>query len=93
MHARYSIVDTDIHSTIAPGRVAEFLPQPWRWRYQSGNRGPGHPGYWNPNGVLRGNGVRTTRRVYWNNLSTTIASDIPSEARFQPANWGLWRFQ
>ncbi len=53
MKARYSVIDTDIHSTIDARRVAEFLPEPWRSRYQSGNRGPGHPGYWNPNGVMR----------------------------------------
>jgi predicted TIM-barrel fold metal-dependent hydrolase len=51
------IIDTDIHSTIDPRRVVDFLPEPWRWRYQSGNRGPGHPGYWNPNGVMRSDAV------------------------------------
>lgn len=51
--AGYSLIDTDIHSTIDAKRVAEFLPEPWRTRYRSGNRGPGHPGYWNPNGVMR----------------------------------------
>jgi predicted TIM-barrel fold metal-dependent hydrolase len=53
MEPRHSIIDTDIHSTIDARRVAEFLPEPWRSRYRSGNRGPGHPGYWNPNGVMR----------------------------------------
>lgn len=47
------IVDTDIHPYIDPQRVADFLPQPWRRRVQSGNAGPGHLGYWNPNGVRR----------------------------------------
>ncbi|HEX2951672.1 MAG TPA: PA14 domain-containing protein, partial [Armatimonadota bacterium] len=44
-------------------------------------------------GVLRGNGVQTVQRVYWNNLDTGIVSDIPSEARLRPGNWGAVRFQ
>ena len=51
------IIDTDIHSTLNRRRVAEFLPEPWRSRYLSGNRGPGHPGYWNPHGVMRSDTV------------------------------------
>ena len=42
-------------------------------------------------GVLRGDGAQTIQRLYWNNLNTAIVSDIPSEARLQPVNWGLWR--
>jgi hypothetical protein len=42
-------------------------------------------------GVLRGDGSQTLQRLYWNNLNTAIVSDIPSEARLQPVNWGLWR--
>lgn len=41
-------------------------------------------------GVLRGDGGQTTQRVYWNNLDTNLVSDIPSEARLRPANWGFW---
>lgn len=44
-------------------------------------------------GLLRGNGVQTTQRVYWNNLDTAIVSDIPSEARLQPSQWGAWRIR
>ena len=44
-------------------------------------------------GILRGNGVQTIQRLYWNNLNTNIVSDIPGEARLQPANWGLWTFR
>ena len=39
-------------------------------------------------GILRGDGVQTVQRIYWSNADTLIVSDIPSEARFQPANWG-----
>lgn len=43
-------------------------------------------------GLLRGTGAITTQRLYWNNLNTSICSDVPSEARLQPANWGTLRF-
>ncbi len=42
-------------------------------------------------GILRGNGVQTLQRVYWNNRDTAIVSDIPSEARLRPENWGWWK--
>jgi hypothetical protein len=41
-------------------------------------------------GILRGDGAQTTQRLYWNNLDTNLVSDIPSEARLRPANWGIW---
>ena len=41
-------------------------------------------------GILRGTGAITTQRLYWNNLDTAIASDVPSEVRLMPANWGSW---
>jgi hypothetical protein len=41
-------------------------------------------------GLLRGSGAVTTQRLYWNNLDTAICSDVPSEARLAPANWGLF---
>ncbi|QEH32050.1 NHL repeat protein [Aquisphaera giovannonii] len=44
-------------------------------------------------GILRGDGTQTTRRAYWNNLDTGLVSDLPSEARLRPANWGVWRFR
>jgi hypothetical protein len=39
-------------------------------------------------GILRGNGIQTVQRIYWNNLDTALVSDIPSEARLAPVNWG-----
>jgi hypothetical protein len=44
-------------------------------------------------GILRGDGAQTTRRIYWNNLDTGLVSDLPSEARLRPTNWGVWRFR
>jgi len=53
MHRDYPVIDTDIHAVLSAQRVMERLPEPWRGRWASGNRGPGHLGYWNPNGVMR----------------------------------------
>ncbi|MFP4028045.1 MAG: hypothetical protein ACLFWL_09665 [Candidatus Brocadiia bacterium] len=41
-------------------------------------------------GVLIGDGSETRRRVYWHNRSAQMTSDIPSEARLVPAEWGRW---
>jgi len=43
-------------------------------------------------GVLFGDqqGGQTMLRVYWENRDTNIVSDIPSEARLQPKNWGVF---
>jgi len=43
-------------------------------------------------GLLRGDGVRTTQRVYWSNKATGLVSDIPSEAELTPQLWGQFRF-
>ncbi|HZP85019.1 MAG TPA: amidohydrolase family protein [Chthonomonadaceae bacterium] len=53
MKTRDFAIDTDIHAVLDARRVLGFLPEPWRTRYASGSRGPGHLGYWNPNGVMR----------------------------------------
>jgi len=47
------VIDTDIHPVLDARRLTEILPEPWRTRWASGSRGPGHLGYWNPNGVMR----------------------------------------
>jgi hypothetical protein len=39
-------------------------------------------------GVLRGNGIETTARVYWHNKTTTFVSDIPGEVELNPKLWG-----
>jgi hypothetical protein len=39
-------------------------------------------------GVLRGDGIETTARVYWHNKTTTFVSDIPGEVELNPALWG-----
>ena len=44
-------------------------------------------------GVLRGDGMQTTQRVYWSNKGTAITSDVPSEAMLTPNLWGKWVFE
>lgn len=51
------LVDTDIHPSVHTERVLDFLPEPWRARYASGNRASGSLGYWNPGGVNRADAV------------------------------------
>lgn len=41
-------------------------------------------------GLLRGDAVQTTRCLYWNNQATQMVTDVPSEARLSPGNWGEW---
>lgn len=57
MRSRLPIIDTDIHPTMDPKRVVDFLPEPWRSRFASGNRGPGTLGYWNAAGFLQADAV------------------------------------
>jgi hypothetical protein len=44
-------------------------------------------------GVLRGNGIQTVQRVYWNNKATSLTADVPSEAELTPNLWGEWVFK
>ncbi len=57
MKPEYPIVDTDIHPGVVNQRLLDFLPEPWRTRFASGNRASGSMGYWNPGGVNRGDAV------------------------------------
>ena len=57
MKNKYTIVDTDIHPGVVAERMLDFLPEPWRTRYASGNRTSGTLGYWNPGGVNRADAV------------------------------------
>ena len=44
-------------------------------------------------GILRGAEGHTMQRVYWSNTNTTIVSDLPSEARLQPEQWGIFQIR
>ncbi len=43
-------------------------------------------------GLIRGNGTQNIQRLLWHNTDTALVSDIPSEARMVPANWGRFSF-
>ncbi len=51
------IIDTDIHPVPVHEQVANYLAEPWRSRYLRGDHGAGHPNYFNPNGVMRGDAL------------------------------------
>jgi hypothetical protein len=43
-------------------------------------------------GLLRGDGLRTTQRVYWSNKAAGLVSDLPSETELMPQLWGTMKF-
>lgn len=51
------VIDTDIHPTLDPQCLVEFLAEPWRSRFASGNHGPGTLGYWNAAGFHQADAV------------------------------------
>src|SRR5215216_2186448 len=55
--AKWSVIDADIHIAVDQQRLLDFLPEPHRRRFASGNRGPGPLGYWNPNGINRSDAI------------------------------------
>lgn len=66
------IIDTDIHPGGNRQRLLDFLPEPWRGRVRGGNTGPGHLGYWNPNGVNRADAF-TPDGVYITSTPETLS--------------------
>ncbi|NUP99393.1 MAG: amidohydrolase [Armatimonadetes bacterium] len=53
MKQPWGVIDTDIHCVENGQAIGKRLPEPHRTRWAAGSRGPGHLGYWNPNGVMR----------------------------------------
>ena len=43
-------------------------------------------------GLVLGDGTRAEARVYWHNKADAMTADVPSEARLNPSQWGLFRF-
>jgi hypothetical protein len=43
-------------------------------------------------GIVLSDGVRARARVYWHNKWDSMAADVPSEARLNPSQWGLFKF-
>jgi hypothetical protein len=44
-------------------------------------------------GVVVGDGNEARARFYWSNKASSMTSDIPTEARLLPVEWGVWRFE
>lgn len=57
MPPKLPVIDADIHPTMDPHRVVDFLAEPWKSRYGGGNRSPGTLGYWNSAGFLQADAV------------------------------------
>jgi len=43
-------------------------------------------------GLVVGEGGRARARVYWHNKWDSMTADVPSEARLNPGQWGLFKF-
>jgi len=43
-------------------------------------------------GIVLSDGVHARARIYWHNKWDSMASDVPSEARLNPSQWGLFKF-
>lgn len=57
MSVERSIIDVDIHPTLNPKSVVNYLPEPWHSRFASGNQGPGTLGYWNAAGFHQADAI------------------------------------
>jgi hypothetical protein len=55
--------------------LLDFLAEPRRTRFASGNRGPGILGYWNPNEVMRSN-AETDGGIRIESRPDTLARDF-----------------
>jgi hypothetical protein len=43
-------------------------------------------------GLVLSDGARARARIYWHNKWDSMAADVPSEARLNPGQWGLFKF-
>ena len=43
-------------------------------------------------GIVVSDGIRARARMYWHNKEDSMCTDIPSEARFNPKEWGVFGF-
>jgi hypothetical protein len=43
-------------------------------------------------GMVLSDGTRARAREYWHNKADSMTADVPSEARLNPSQWGLFRF-
>jgi hypothetical protein len=43
-------------------------------------------------GIVLSDGTRARARMYWHNKADSMTADVPSEARLNPSQWGLFKF-
>jgi hypothetical protein len=43
-------------------------------------------------GIVLSDGLRARARLYWHNKSDSMTADVPSEARLNPSQWGVFKF-
>jgi hypothetical protein len=43
-------------------------------------------------GMVLSDGVHARARIYWHNKWDSMCADVPSEARLNPSQWGLFKF-
>jgi hypothetical protein len=43
-------------------------------------------------GVVLSDGMRARARIYWHNKTDSMTADVPSEARLNPSQWGIFSF-
>jgi hypothetical protein len=43
-------------------------------------------------GLVLSDGTRARARIYWHNKLDSMTADIPSEARLNPSQWGIFKF-
>ncbi|MDE1177303.1 MAG: hypothetical protein PW789_11975 [Edaphobacter sp.] len=57
-----------------------------------GLNSPGGKAYRGDVGMVLSDGSRARARMYWHNKEDSMTADVPSEARLNPSQWGLFRF-
>jgi hypothetical protein len=84
----------EVKAAIAKGGAGHVVEAAIPWAVLGGAPKPGAEGRIDF-GVLFSDpeGAATALRAYWQNRDTNIVSDIPTEARLQPANWGVCRIE
>jgi len=82
----------EVRAAIKPGQQGYVVEATIPWKLLGAEPRAGAEGRMDF-GVLFSDpqGMRTDVRAYWQNRDTNIVTDIPSEARLQPGDWGISR--
>ena len=57
-----------------------------------GLKGPAGKAFRGDAGLVLSDGTRARARIYWHNKWDSMTADVPSEARLNPSQWGLFKF-